>query len=425
MKIIWKFLSLVLLLLCLICESSYSQGSDNRQVYYDYFEDNYYSLNSIEGIYKVELNIDKPILFCENCKYTSLNIKDFDEIAIVYRNGKFEISSITRGVLIGYVESTSRDQNFRSYGSFVMRMNAMNYPNLRVISSLYGDMLGGDISQYSDVPYEDIYKVFENDITRKISIKCDSELKEIWELVCLNFKVEHNYKKIFPTSDFKPNPQKFTGTGFLVHMNGYVLTNYHVIRRPSNMKGFFNESIKLINESTKTEFEGSLICFNEELDLALIKINIPENVMKYYKALKISQRNQSISTSVSTVGYPFGNITGSNIKYTKGYISSETGPYNTPTLYTIDLSVNPGNSGGPLLDSQNNVVGVISARLNDEAVGSKVENIGFAVKTSYVIEFIKKNFMLFESTTSSDKSVRTIEDIKKGVFMIEFTIKPM
>jgi len=90
-------------------------------------------------------------------------------------------------------------------------------------------------------------------------------------------------------------------------------------------------------------------------------------------------------------------------------------------FYKTDCKSFRYQSGGPLLDLQNNVVGVISSRLSDEAVGSKVENIGFAIKNLNVIEYLKKNSILFEVASPSDKITRTIEDLKKSIFMIQYT----
>ena len=70
-------LTLLLLVLCLLGKGN-SQIAPNVQAYQDYFESNYYSLNKIEGIYDVDLEIDKPALSCNDCQYSSLKIKDFE-----------------------------------------------------------------------------------------------------------------------------------------------------------------------------------------------------------------------------------------------------------------------------------------------------------------------------------------------------------
>jgi S1-C subfamily serine protease len=411
-------LTLLLLVLCLLGKGN-SQIAPNVQAYQDYFESNYYSLNKIEGIYDVELEIDKPALFCNDCQYSSLKIKDFDQVVIIYRNGRFEVNSIKKGLAIGYLESNSRNQNFGS--NLVFRLNAINYPK-----SDMGGFLGlNSISQMTNVDYNEVHKVFDFEIARNLTIRCNTNLRaELENLFCYNFAVNHNYTKSFPTDDFKPKPLVFTGTGFMIFKSGYVVTNYHVVQKPAAMKGWFKESITLINEATQERFLGRIVCFDEKLDVAVIKINIPEDKLSNYNPLIFSAEPLTLSNSISTVGYPFGDITGSSMKYTKGYVSSETGPFNSPTLYTIDLSINPGNSGGPLFDSYNNVAGVISARLDEDAVGAKVENIGFAIKTAYVTSFLKEKSIPFESVAAKNNNVTTIEKIKTGVFMIEFKVEP-
>ena len=70
------------------------------------------------------------------------------------------------------------------------------------------------------------------------------------------------------------------------------------------------------------------------------------------------------------------------------------------------------------------IAGVISARLDEDAVGAKVENIGFAIKTAYVTSFLKEKSIPFETVAAKNNHLTTIEKIKTGVFMIEFKVEP-
>jgi S1-C subfamily serine protease len=416
----------LLVFLVLVISTTYCSGQNaNRQTYLDYFENNYFSLDRIEGIYSVKLNILEPVIQCASCNYTTLNIDNFDEIAIIQRNGTYEINSISRGVPLGYIEIPS-PKVLKYGGGLVVRMNAKNFSFDHVATTRLRYSITNivTISYSSLLPYDDIFRVFDYEIAKKLSIKCDNDMDKRLDVVCFNYEAEHEFTKIFPSADFKPTAKVFTGTGFLINDKGYVLTNYHVVKKPTTMRGEFNEYISLYHEYTKTKFQGELISFDEGLDLALIKINIPKESTSEFKGLKLSSKDEKISNIVSTVGYPFGELTGNSIKYNKGYVSSETGPLNNPQLYTLNLSINPGNSGGPLLNNRNNVVGVIVSRLNDDLVGSKVENIGFAIKSNQVIDFLNSNAITYQNVPSNDNTEKTIEDVKKGMFMIEFTLQP-
>lgn len=415
-----------LLTLIIVCCTSFngifSQNISKREYFLNYFENNYPTLNEIEGLYNVNLNVDEPPVSCNNCVYSKFTIDNYDEVAIIRKNGRFEMNSLKMGVVIGYIEERPDKYGIKdiygfSQGSGVkMKMIVKNYPDQGLGGSFWGD----ELKHGAIVSLNDMYNIFEKSITNKLILRCPGGVSEILEGICLAFDVDFNYQKVYPHKDFIPEPKKFTGTGFLLNSRGYVITNYHVLKTPQTKPRFYyNKEIVLYNEANGLNLKGDLICFDEDLDLAVIKIDSNEFISKNYKPLKVNPKRQSMGTSVSTIGYPFGEIAGNNMKYTKGYISSESGPQNSQTLYTIDLSINPGNSGGPLLDELNSVVGIVNARLNEDAVGAKVENIGFAIKTDALLNFLKKNKINYQLLAPEGKYPASMDEIKKGIFMIE------
>jgi S1-C subfamily serine protease len=76
---------------------------------------------------------------------------------------------------------------------------------------------------------------------------------------------------------------------------------------------------------------------------------------------------------------------GSNYKVTDGIISSKSGIADDVRYYQISVPIQPGNSGGPLFNKEGNVIGITSARLNSKAVGTQVENVNYAIKSSYLL----------------------------------------
>ena len=77
---------------------------------------------------------------------------------------------------------------------------------------------------------------------------------------------------------------------------------------------------------------------------------------------------------------------GDEIKLTTGVISSKTGYQGDVAMYQISAPIQPGNSGGPLFDSKGNVIGIISAKHKG------AENVGYAIKTSYLKNLIESTF---------------------------------
>lgn len=148
------------------------------------------------------------------------------------------------------------------------------------------------------------------------------------------------------------------GTGFFINKEGYVLTCAHVI----------SNSVKLwvsIPSNGMDKYDAEIISFYPEIDIAIIK------VLNYNKKIEYLELDNSDKISpgedVIAVGYPLGQ---DKLKVTKGIISGrEMG------LIQTDTPLNPGNSGGPLLNNSKKVVGINSSAYSSE----DAENVGFAI----------------------------------------------
>jgi len=76
---------------------------------------------------------------------------------------------------------------------------------------------------------------------------------------------------------------------------------------------------------------------------------------------------------------------GVNYKVNDGIISSSSGIADDIRYFQISVPLQPGNSGGPLFNKDGNVIGITTARLNSDAVGTTVENVNYAIKISYLV----------------------------------------
>ncbi len=162
-----------------------------------------------------------------------------------------------------------------------------------------------------------------------------------------------------------------SGTGFIIHQEGYVLTNHHVIDDLEILSGY------ILNQPEKIELEvvadGSMM----GLDLALLKMIDPP---KFIKGIPFSKKPFVIGETVYTIGNP--KDLGTSLS--KGSISR----LDEKTLQ-CDLTVNPGNSGGPVLNEDGECIGVISYKKED------VEGYAFAVPISQIKSFLYKLKDLF------------------------------
>ncbi|MGK6351959.1 trypsin-like peptidase domain-containing protein [Parapedobacter sp. DT-150] len=160
----------------------------------------------------------------------------------------------------------------------------------------------------------------------------------------------------------------FGGTGFVVSSNGYVVTNYHVVKDA--------DSVHLQN--TKGElFRAEVVYIDPAPDLAILRISDAT-----FKALKntpytFKESESDLGEDVYTIGFPRDEVV-----YGQGYLSSRTGYAGDTAAYQISIPVNPGNSGGPVLDSKGNVVGIISGKQTG------IDGASFAIKTEALLRSI-------------------------------------
>ena len=165
-----------------------------------------------------------------------------------------------------------------------------------------------------------------------------------------------------------------TGSGFIFDEDGWVLTNAHVV-------GSYSEVTVIIGE--KFEFTGVAVGLDEDVDLAVIKLETSEEL----PTLSFGDSNDvAVGDDVLAIGYPLGSILGSAATVTKGIISSKRRSGDVDHLQT-DAAINPGNSGGPLVNVMGEVIGVNTSRL-EEVFGIPVQGIGMAISSNSVSELL-------------------------------------
>jgi serine protease Do len=162
---------------------------------------------------------------------------------------------------------------------------------------------------------------------------------------------------------------KYSGSGFALSDNGYIVTSYHIIK---DAKTVFIENKK--NE----RFKVRIISKDKLRDLAILKIT-DENFKGFGSIpYPIKKKVLDLGEQVFTLGYPREDIV-----YGEGSISAATGYEGDTIAYQISIPVNPGNSGGPLFDSQGSLIGIISGK------HSESEATAFAVRSDYLLSMLK------------------------------------
>lgn len=200
----------------------------------------------------------------------------------------------------------------------------------------------------------------------------------------------------------------YRATGFLIDGKGYLVTNAHVVGRMKN----------IYVENNKGDFFSAISVYTDNVsDLAILKISDSS-----FKALSnlpysINKTNANLGEHFFTLGYP-RNV----IVYGEGYVSAKSGNDGDSTAYQLTVSANPGNSGGPVINQNGEIIGIITAK------DSKADGVVYAAKSKNIfaiLDKLKKDDGQYQNikvpTNTSLKGVEKSQQIKKMedfVFMV-------
>lgn len=223
--------------------------------------------------------------------------------------------------------------------------------------------------------------------------------------------IKRNQRAFANRSTDKSEPEVvtpvFTGTGFALTRDGYVLTSYHVIQDA--------RSIVLTN-SRFEQLTAEAVYSDKALDLALLKINSSDFIGFSEIPYNFRKNIADPGDKVFTLGYPREDMV-----FGEGSISSYTGYEGDTTSYQVSIPVNPGNSGGPLFDGNGNLLGIIAGR-NSGAVGAS-----FAVKSRWIAQYLQEHDSIADISLPSHVALRgldrasQIKKLKDFVFMVKVT----
>jgi S1-C subfamily serine protease len=189
------------------------------------------------------------------------------------------------------------------------------------------------------------------------------------------------------------------GTGFLIDPKGFIVTNAHVVNNASHV---------IVQNNKGQEFKTKIIYINPGLDLAFLKIMDSDYKAPAVIPYGISKNNIELGEAIFTLGYPRDEIV-----YGEGYLSARTGYRGDTLACQISVAANPGNSGGPVLDKNGEVIGILSNR-QVQAQGAV-----FAIRSRYILsalEEVKEDTAYANvhlPSVSSVKNMDRVQQIKK------------
>ncbi len=194
------------------------------------------------------------------------------------------------------------------------------------------------------------------------------------------------YQTFFGTMQ---QPTQSAGSGIIVSQddeNIYIATNNHVVSGAETLTITFNDGEAV---------EGSIKGTDSSCDLAVVAVKVSDIKEDTLSAIKVATLGDSDSTVVGEAAIVIGNALGYGTSVTNGIISAkdrevsiqdDDGNVVTNSLIQTNAAVNPGNSGGALLNAKGEVIGIVSAKLAD----STVEGMGYAIPISYAWNIIQQ-----------------------------------
>ena len=171
------------------------------------------------------------------------------------------------------------------------------------------------------------------------------------------------------------------GSGVIVDSKGYILTNAHVVKL--NNKVVEDVTVRLNNEK---DIQGKTIWADEKVDLAIVKINTDEK-------LNVASLGDSDKLSIGDAAIAIGNpislqfsqtVTQGIISGLDRYVGAVSGGGYMTGLIQTDASINGGNSGGPLLNSEGEVVGINTVKVQS------AEGLGFSIPINFIKPIVKQ-----------------------------------
>lgn len=248
-------------------------------------------------------------------------------------------------------------------------------------------------------------KILKTEMSRKMSdIEIEESQKRFNKIKNLKGFV---IKKEQNGSENHSEKIEITATGFFITPDGFLLTACHAVGKSDTVQIKYN----------KKQYNAKVVRKNESIDAAVLKVD--GNDFSY---LPLSSAAAQTGDEVFTMGYPQVSLQGNEPKFTEGSISSLSGTGDNPNFFQISVPVQPGNSGGPLINQNGQVIGLVVARLNDISAllttGAVPQNVNYALKSSYLQTFlqsipdlsqkIKTDELLSSRSAAIDKAKKSV-----------------
>lgn len=217
--------------------------------------------------------------------------------------------------------------------------------------------------------------------------------------------------ELISRSDISQSRPESTGSGFFITDDGYLITNEHVASEGASVRVLTGNGA----------IPAKVVKVDRANDIALLKAE-----GRFSPLAITSSRGVRLGSTAATVGFPNVGLQGYSPKLAKGEIASLAGVQDDARHFQVSVPVQPGNSGGALVDERGNVIGVVVAKLSQKAAiattGTLAENVSYAVKSSYLLSFLESvpdvAAKLKEPNTNDRKFEDVIKDAEQAAVLV-------
>jgi S1-C subfamily serine protease len=193
-----------------------------------------------------------------------------------------------------------------------------------------------------------------------------------------------------------------SGSGFYISDNGILVTNHHVIKGGNRFL--------LVDPKHQSTIPAKLLAEDPGNDLAILKSDTKSKPIPIAAAFNLKR-----GEDVLTLGYPKPNLQGNQQKATFGRVNADTGIMDDVRYAQVDLPIQPGNSGGPLIGDNGVVIGVITSTLNAEN-----QNVNYALKIDYLFPLLAQKSLAIKPSAGQGQQPmpQLVENFEDSVVMV-------